>query len=987
MSLRSSSRRGSAFARKQSKYKIESESEEEEDSFDNDDDDDDETKDESSKFQFGGVLATLKNDTNSRNQRKTTSSSNAGKSGGYLTSSRNKKIVMTSPPLKKITKEQGKAARIPDETNGRTPPPRSIRMTTRSAMKAISPLTTQKLTKQQRRQNSKIISSEEKTRTDDSFASDDDDDDDDDETRHQTLSSVEETSKSRSSVVSDSENSESEDEDEEEEEEEYEDSYEESESASEPSSEEFEFGVDDEEFIPDEEDEESAAMSEFIVDDVSEEISHGIVPNNNSPASNSDNIDNDADTDDDVHVLQNSDTPKSGCSNNDTSNDEDIDPDIEEDTYAGTESATGDDDDDGDEYNTDNDDDKEQVEETPAKAGLSRRTLDFDSPEPQMAMIVDDDEVDDGDILLATIIDSDTVGGDTIVLTFDEDEEIDAENNEAISDQETMQRTPQSKSKENPCRDEMMKKTLAINDDDKKNPQKYGARSLSSQSDERHVSHEKSISNTEENDKETDSSGNVNLVPPVSSKNNAKTQVRNHYRQEGEVKRGKWSLGARIGVGSFGQVYVGMNTQTGVLMAVKKFKMEGAIMQDIRTEVELMRSLKHTNIVRYLGAQMDKEHLHIFQEWVPGGSVSCLLSKFGSFSIEVIQSYISQTLIGLSYLHDNDIMHRDIKGSNILVNDEGIVKLADFGASKKLKNLASNMMMSLTVRGTPYFMAPEVFEEKYSAKADIWGIGCVAIQMVTSTPPWKESGFTNPISLFNHIKKNKGSPPMEHPQKESFSKRQKMLWTMLEAFVSRCFEQDPSERPSARELLDDPFVSIISEVHPDDDESTHYRGLFSPGNESKNYRSPNQPSLPAKHKSPGHHLIQTKEHEMPWKSPSCPKKSLVRENSSVAKNRTPPKQQKTRNSPSPDAREWPVWAKNQLQKEHNCKPDHPCKNKQTSKGNICELMDSLAFSEDSSHIGQKLLTERRSSTIGGSTASSNLIGLKFLETTKSNPTK
>jgi serine/threonine protein kinase len=951
MSLRSSSRRGLAFARKQSKYKIESESEEE---FD-----DDETKDESSNFKFGGVLATLKNDKNSRNQRKTTSSNGKG-------SLRNKKNVMSSPPLKKVSEEQGKIT-IANENNGRTPPPKSITMTTRSTMRAISPLTTQKLTKQQRRRNNAvvqdIVSSEERNRTD-SFASDDDDD----ETLHQTLSSVEEKSKSRSSMVSDSETSESEDEEEE-------DSYEESESSS-----EFEFGVDDEEFIPDEEDEEddeSAAMSEFIVDDVSEDISHGIV-SNNSPTSKSDNIDDD--DDDDVDVLKDSGTPKSEGSNNDTSNDEDV----EEDTYAGMESARGDDDDDDNtDDDDDDDDDTEQVEETPAK---TRRTLEFDSPEPQMAMIVDDDEDldDNGDILLATIIDSDTVDGDTIVLTFDEDEEIDVANYEAISDQETMQRTLQSK--ENSFRDKKMKKTLAINEDDK-GPRKHEAPSLLSPSDERHVSHTKKISNTEENDKESDSSGKVSLVPPISSKKNTKSQIHKHYRQEGEVKRGKWALGAKIGVGSFGTVHVGMNTQTGVLMAVKKFKMEGAIMQDIRTEVELMRSLKHTNIVRYLGAQMDKEYLHIFQEWVPGGSVSCLLSKFGSFSIEVIQSYISQTLIGLSYLHDNDIMHRDIKGSNILVNDEGIVKLADFGASKKLKNLAANMMMSLTVRGTPYFMAPEVFEEKYSAKADIWGVGCVAFQMVTATPPWKESGFTNPISLFNHIKKHKGTPPMEHPQKDSFSKRQKLLWAMLKAFVSSCFEQDPSERPSARELLDDPFVSRISEGHFDDDESTHYRGLFSPGNESKNVVSPKQPSMPAKQQSPGHHLTRTKEHEMTWMSPSCPKKNSVRDNSSFAKSRTPPKQPKTQNSPSPDTREWPVWATNQLEKENYCKQNHLCENKETSQYNISELMDSLALSEDSSHIGHNLLTERRSSTIGSSTVNSNLVGLKFLETTRSNPTK
>eukprot|EP00536_Pseudo-nitzschia_multiseries_P009057 jgi/Psemu1/199816/e_gw1.245.61.1 len=294
-------------------------------------------------------------------------------------------------------------------------------------------------------------------------------------------------------------------------------------------------------------------------------------------------------------------------------------------------------------------------------------------------------------------------------------------------------------------------------------------------------------------------------IEPVAEKTSNKNKSKKHYRQEGAIKRGKWALGAKIGVGSFGEVHIGMNTQTGVLMAVKKFRMEGAIMKDIRTEVELMRSLKHVNIVRYLGAQMDNEFLHIFQEWVPGGSVASLLHKFGSFSIEVIQSYISQTLSGLRYLHENNIMHRDIKGSNILVNDEGVVKVADFGASKKLKNLSDDMMMSLTVRGTPYFMAPEVFEERYSSKADIWGIGCVAFQMATANPPWKELGFTNPISLFNHMKRHKGPPEMKHPQKESFSKQQELSWNLFTKFVCKCFEYDPLQRPSAKELQNDPF--------------------------------------------------------------------------------------------------------------------------------------------------------------------------------------
>jgi len=334
-------------------------------------------------------------------------------------------------------------------------------------------------------------------------------------------------------------------------------------------------------------------------------------------------------------------------------------------------------------------------------------------------------------------------------------------------------------------------------------------------------------------------------------------------------------------------------------------------------------------------------------------------------------------------------MHRDIKGSNILVNDEGIVKLADFGASKKLKNLADNMMMSLTVRGTPYFMAPEVFEEKYSAKADIWGIGCVAFQMATSKAPWKDQGFSNPISLFNHIKKQKGSPPMEHPQKESFSKRQQVSWNLFEKFVCRCFEQDPSKRPSAKELLDDPFFFTLAEDDFDDDESTHYRGLFSPGNESKKLFSPKQllPS-PAKLPSPAHQLMQTKnvvQRDITFMSPPRQKKKIERGSSTFSKCDTPPKQIEIRNSPSPDTREWPVWARAQLEKQDSYK-EKSSESKETPQG-ISELLDSLALSEDSGSIRQKLSMERRSSTIGSSTAYSNLAGLNFLATTGSNPTK
>jgi serine/threonine protein kinase len=387
---------------------------------------------------------------------------------------------------------------------------------------------------------------------------------------------------------------------------------------------------------------------------------------------------------------------------------------------------------------------------------------------------------------------------------------------------------------------------------------------------------------------------------------------------------------------------------------------------------------------------MDKTHLHIFQEWIPGGSVACLLSKFGPFSLQVIRSYLRQTLSGLIYLHDNDIMHRDIKGSNILVNDDGVVKLADFGASKKLANLHENLMMSLTVRGTPYFMAPEVFEEKYSAKADIWGVGCVAFQMATGNPPWKDKGFTNPISLFNHIQKHEGPPTMDFASDEQLSNQDKKVRQLFDAFVRTCFQKDPSVRPTARELLDDPFFIEMHE-EGDDDERTHYRGLFSPGNETitswDSARSPEMPSQAANTPSPQHVPSPSSQSHsrsksvIQWKSsflsPPRPKRNTER--SSPSPLRASPQAV----SPKPDSSEWPDWARSQLKRKSLLEKSPSSRR---NEPNISELMGSLALSEDTASVSQnpfRRTSQGRTSTIG-STGNSNLVGLHFLD--KSNST-
>ncbi|KAL7505234.1 hypothetical protein ACHAXN_006010 [Cyclotella atomus] len=280
------------------------------------------------------------------------------------------------------------------------------------------------------------------------------------------------------------------------------------------------------------------------------------------------------------------------------------------------------------------------------------------------------------------------------------------------------------------------------------------------------------------------------------------------------IEKGKWSLGNEIGSGSFGVVHVGMNAVDGSLMAVKVLRIpsnnKSVIVQELQREIDLMRSLNHPNIVQYLGAEVDTKNniLNIFQEWVAGGSVSSLLKKFGAFSPAVVRSYTTQILQGLDYLHSHHIIHRDIKGGNILISNDGSVKLADFGASKRVEAFGTDpdkMMEELTVRGTPYFMAPEVFEEKYGPKADVWSVGGVVFQMATGSPPWKDLRHKNPISLFFHLKNTEGPPETSAPINDRY----------LNDLIAQCFQRHPSKRPDTKALLNELLLNHSPSIGTD----------------------------------------------------------------------------------------------------------------------------------------------------------------------------
>ncbi|CAN0856640.1 Mitogen-activated protein kinase kinase kinase NPK1 [Linum grandiflorum] len=265
----------------------------------------------------------------------------------------------------------------------------------------------------------------------------------------------------------------------------------------------------------------------------------------------------------------------------------------------------------------------------------------------------------------------------------------------------------------------------------------------------------------------------------------------------------RWRKGELIGSGAFGRVYMGMNLDSGELLAVKQVLIAAnsaskektqAHIRELEEEVKLLKNLSHPNIVRYLGTVREADSLNILLEFVPGGSISSLLGKFGSFPESVIRMYTKQLLLGLEYLHKNGIMHRDIKGANILVDNKGCIKLADFGASKKVVELAT-LNGAKSMKGTPYWMAPEVIlQTGHSFSADIWSVGCTIIEMATGKPPWSQQ-YQEVAALF-HIGTTKSHPPIpEHLSAEA------------KDFLLKCLQKEPDFRASASDLLKHPFIT------------------------------------------------------------------------------------------------------------------------------------------------------------------------------------
>lgn len=242
----------------------------------------------------------------------------------------------------------------------------------------------------------------------------------------------------------------------------------------------------------------------------------------------------------------------------------------------------------------------------------------------------------------------------------------------------------------------------------------------------------------------------------------------------------------RIGKGSFSSIYLGYHKSTGEQVAVKKMELDSIkkISSRIRKEIKICKELCHENIVKTYDVIYDRKggNVYLILEYCSKGDLSEFL-KGRALKEKHVKSFMRQISFGLKYLLTHNIIHRDLKPQNILINNDGILKIADFGFARYLEK---NSLID-TLCGTPLYMAPEIIrKKKYNEKADLWSVGIIMYQMLFGQRPYNAK---NIFDLIGQIEKN---TPLYIPSEISSSGK---------SLLNQLLVEDPTNRISWEEFF------------------------------------------------------------------------------------------------------------------------------------------------------------------------------------------